>query len=255
MRILITNDDGYMAPGLLALREALCPFAEITVVAPSTEQSAKSHAITLHAPMRIREHAPRWFHIDGTPSDCAFIGINHIMRDAPPDLVCAGINHGPNVGGDVIYSGTVAAAMEAALIGRPAIAFSLARGRDFVAAARQAARLVQALFRRPLGSGLVLNVNCPEVVSDSFRVTRLGQRSYGSSVIERVDPRGRPYVWIGGMEATYERAQGTDCEAVFVEGKTSITPLSLDGTAHEALPMLRDWVGEGDFPRADGLDA
>lgn len=245
MRILLTNDDGYTAPGLKTLAEALSAFAEVTVVAPSVEQSAKSHAITLHTPMRIHAHGPRWFHVDGTPSDCTFVGINHILRDAPPDLVCSGINHGPNVGSDVLYSGTVAAAMEGALIGRRAIAFSLARGSDFSAAARLAARMVRALAARPLSAGMVLNVNFPEAVDGRIAVTRLGRRSYGSSVVERLDPRGKPYVWIGGFEATYERAVGTDCEAVFAEGKTSITPLTLDCTSHEALACLRDWLGQG----------
>lgn len=245
MRILLTNDDGYTAPGLRALFEDLSTFAEVTVVAPSLEQSAKSHAITLHTPMRIHEHGPRWFHVDGTPSDCAFIGVNHILRDTPPDLVCSGINHGPNVGSDVLYSGTVAAAMEGALNGRRAVAFSLAKGRDFPAAARLAARIIRALAERPLNAGIVLNVNFPEKIGDALAITRLGRRSYGSSVVERLDPRGKPYVWIGGFEATYERAADTDCEAVFVEGKTSITPLTLDCTSHEALACLRGWLGEG----------
>ena len=245
MRILLTNDDGYTAPGLKALAQALSKFAEVTVVAPSVEQSAKSHAITLHTPMRIHECGPRWFHVDGTPSDCTFVGLNHILRDAPPDLVCSGINHGPNVGSDVLYSGTVAAAMEGALNGRRAVAFSLAKGSDFPSAARLAARLIRALDERPLSAGIVLNVNFPEVVSDALAITRLGRRSYGSSVVERLDPRGKPYVWIGGFEATYERAADTDCEAVFAEGKTSITPLTLDCTSHEALACLRDWLGQG----------
>ena len=245
MRILLTNDDGYAAPGLRALFDALADVADVTVVAPAVEQSAKSHAITLHTPMRVREVAPGWFHVDGTPSDCAFIGINHVLQAAPPDLVCSGINHGPNVGSDVLYSGTVAAAMESALIGCPAVAFSLARGQDFAAASKLAARLVRALAERPLPAGVVLNVNFPERVTGELAVTRLGRRSYGSSVVERLDPRGTPYVWIGGFEANYERAAGTDCEAVFVEGKTSLTPLSLDCTDESALPALRDWLDQG----------
>lgn len=245
MRILLINDDGYSAPGLKALAKALSGFAQVTVVAPSLEQSAKSHAITLHTPMRIHEHGPGWFHVDGTPSDCAFIGINHILRDTPPDLVCSGINHGPNVGSDVLYSGTVAAAMEAALLGRHAIAFSLAQGNAFDAAARLAARIARAMAERPLSADVVLNVNFPEKPGDALSITRLGRRSYGSNVIERVDPRGKPYVWIGGFEASYEHTEGTDCEAVFAEGVTSITPLTLDSTSHEALGALRDWLAQG----------
>ncbi|MDR0966118.1 MAG: 5'/3'-nucleotidase SurE [Myxococcales bacterium] len=257
-RILLTNDDGFAAPGLRAFADALTclPDVEVTVVAPSLEQSAKSHAITLHTPMRIHEHAPRWFHVDGTPSDCAFIGINHILRDAPPDLVCSGINHGPNVGSDVLYSGTVAAAMEAALIGTRGVAFSLVRGKDFETAARRGARIVRALLDRPLSPGVVLNVNLPETAGstgDAIAITRLGRRSYGSAVVERLDPRGKPYVWIGGFEANYERAGGTDCEAVFIEGKTSITPLTLDCTANDALPLLNDWIDSSELSDSSDL--
>ena len=246
MRILLTNDDGYAAEGLRALADALSPFAQVTVVAPSAEQSAKSHAITLNMPLRIHRVSGRegWFHADGTPSDCAYLGINEILRETPPDVLCSGINHGPNVGGDVLYSGTVAAALEAALMGIPAIAFSLARGDNFEAAARQAARIVRiAAASRSIPQGTALNVNFPERADGRIAVTRLGSRSYGAEVIRRTDPRGKPYFWIGGAEASYDLAPGTDCEAVFAAGKTSVTPLGVDCTQTDRLAFFQDLFG------------
>lgn len=240
-RILLTNDDGYGAPGMEALAGALSGVARVDIVAPAVEQSAKSHAITLGTPLRLEKKGEGRFTLDGTPSDCVYMGIHKVLEDVLPDLVVSGINRGPNVGSDVVYSGTVAAAVEGALIGVPAIAFSLAKGNDFTGAARLAARIVGvALRRRPIAQGTVWNVNFPERVTGEMAVTRLGRRSYGGQVVERLDPRGKPYLWVGGSEAVYDRAPGTDCEAVFGRLVTSVTPLTMDMTASVPLSPIQE---------------
>ncbi|MGI5863183.1 MAG: 5'/3'-nucleotidase SurE [Myxococcales bacterium] len=245
MRILISNDDGIQAEGIQALHDELAQFAEVWVVAPDREQSATSHSITLQRPLRIKELRPRWYQVDGTPTDCVYVGLNHLMRDARPDVVCAGINHGPNVGNDVLYSGTVAAAMEAASLDVSSIAFSLAEGLDFRPAAKFAALLTSEVAQRPLPAGTLLNVNFPGHPTSAYAITHLGKRSYGSSVVEKVDPRGRLYYWIGGGEAKYEDILGSDCNAVFGDGLISITPLNLDMTDHPLLGTLRGWAVPG----------
>src|SRR5438034_8929033 len=199
-RILVSNDDGYMADGLQALVKAVEDLGEVWVAAPEAEQSASSHAISIHRPLRIREVRARWFAVDGTPTDCSYIGINHLLKDRRPALMVAGINHGPNLADDVTYSGTVAAAMEASLLGVPAIAFSLVARRafDFAPAARFARQLVTAALRQSLPAHLLVNVNIPgHGEPKGYAVTRLGKHSYGYEVIEKEDPRGRKYYWIG----------------------------------------------------------
>ncbi|HZX43555.1 MAG TPA: 5'/3'-nucleotidase SurE, partial [Myxococcaceae bacterium] len=178
MRILVSNDDGVGSAGLAALVEAVEPLGEVWVVAPEHEQSAASHAITLARPLRIRRVRERWFSVDGTPTDCAYLAIHHLMKDAPPALAVSGINHGPNMADDVVYSGTVAAAMEATLLGVPAIAFSLvARGRgpDFTHAAAFARSLTRAALSQTLPPRLLLNVNVPSTEPRGWAVTRLGR--------------------------------------------------------------------------------
>jgi 5'-nucleotidase len=245
VRILISNDDGIFAEGIRALHDELACDAEVWVVAPDREQSATSHSITLQRPLRIKERQPRWYEVDGTPTDCVYVGINHLMRAIKPDVVCAGINHGPNVGNDVLYSGTVAAAMEAALLDISSISFSLASGVDFREAARFAALLTKDVANRPLPKGTMLNVNFPGATASSFAVTHLGKRNYGSAVVEKVDPRGRLYYWIGGGQAQYDDIPGSDCNAVFGDGLISITPLNLDMTDHPLLGTLRGWEVPG----------
>jgi 5'-nucleotidase len=235
-RILVSNDDGFLAEGLIALAEAMDPLGEVWVVAPESQQSAASHAISLHRPLRIREVRPRWLAVDGTPTDCSYLGINHILKDRRPRLMVSGINHGPNMADDVTYSGTVAAAMEASLFGVPAIAFSLVSREEFEfgSAARFARSLANAALARPLAPNLLLNVNVPAGVDpQGYVVTRLGKHSYGFDVIENVDPRGRKYYWIGGSEYEHEDIPGSDCNAVFRDRLVSVTPLHLDLTDHE----------------------
>jgi 5'-nucleotidase len=241
VRILLSNDDGVHAAGLRALAAAF-EGDEVWVVAPDREQSASSHAISLHRPLRVHELSPRWWAVDGTPTDAVYIGLNHVLKDARPDLVVSGINHGPNLGNDVHYSGTVAAAMEAALLGVHALAVSLAAAppHDFA----EAARFAVALGRRvgaspPSGGTLLLNVNVPAGPVRGYRVAPLGKRTYGNAVVEKVDPRGRHYYWIGGEGgAVNEDIPGTDCNTVMLDGFASVTPLRLDSTDDEVLDAL-----------------
>ena len=247
-RILVSNDDGYMSDGLRALAAAMEPLGEVWVVAPETEQSAASHAISIHRPLRIRQVRPRWFAVDGTPTDCSYIAVNHLMKDGRPALMVSGINHGPNLADDVTYSGTVAAAMEASILGVPAIAFSLATRRDFDfgPAARFAHAFVAAALRAPMPPNLLLNVNVPAGVEpQGYVVTRLGKHSYGFDVLEKEDPRGRKYYWIGGNEYQHEDIPGSDCNAVLREGIVSVTPLHLALTANEMRPLVEKWPVAG----------
>jgi 5'-nucleotidase len=250
-RIFVSNDDGYMADGLQALVSAIDDLGEVWVAAPEVEQSASSHAISIHRPLRIREVRARWFAIDGTPTDCSYIGINHLLKDRRPALMVAGINHGPNLADDVTYSGTVAAAMEASLLGVPAIAFSLvARQRfDFGPAARFARQLVAAALRERGLPHLLINVNVPAGGEPKgYAVTRLGKHSYGFDVIEKEDPRGRKYYWIGGNEYQHEDIPGSDCNAVLKDGLISVTPLHLDLTLHALHEELNGWDLPGLLP-------
>ena len=245
----MSNDDGHASSGLRALVDALTPLGEVWVVAPEAEQSAASHAISLHRPLRIREISPRRYAVDGTPTDCSYLAINHVLKGRRIDLMASGINHGPNMAADVTYSGTVAAAMEASLLGVPAIAFSLAtRSRfDFGPAARFAARFAQAaLARRPLPSDMLINVNVPAGVEpEGYVVTRLGKHSYGWDVIEKEDPRGRKYYWIGGTEYQHEDIPGSDCKAVLRDKLVSVTPLKLDLTDDAMREKVLAWEVEG----------
>jgi 5'-nucleotidase len=247
-RILVSNDDGYLSEGIQALVDAVSPLGEVWVVAPDREQSAASHAISLHRPLRIKEVRERWFAVDGTPADSAYLAIHHILKDDRPQLMVSGINHGANLAEDVTYSGTVAAAMEGALLGVPAIAFSLVSlgPFDFKPATRFAHALVKAAISRPLPPRMLLNVNIPGGVDPvGYAVTRLGRHSYGADVVEKVDPRGRKYYWIAGSEYEYENIPGSDCNAVHLEKRVSITPLHLDLTDHSRLADMSGWTLEG----------
>jgi 5'-nucleotidase len=247
VRVLLSNDDGVHAAGIRALASAF-EGDEVWVVAPDREQSASSHAISLHRPLRLHEVAPRWYAVDGTPTDAVYMGLNLVLARARPDVVVSGVNHGPNLGNDVLYSGTVAAAMEAALLGVHAIAVSLAAPppHDFEHAARFAAALARRAVANPPPAPLLLNVNVPPGPIRGFRLARLGRRTYGNEVVEKTDPRGRKYYWIGGEGgARNEDIPGSDCNAVLKDHLVSLTPLHLDSTHDAVLSELRSWTVPG----------
>ncbi len=247
MRVLLSNDDGVHASGLRALADAF-QGDEVWVVAPDREQSAQSHAISLHRPLRLVEVAPRWAAVDGTPTDAVYMGLNHVLRGARPDVVVSGVNHGPNLGNDVLYSGTVAAAMEGALLGVHALAVSLASAppHDFTHAARFAVALARRIVEAAPPAPLLLNVNVPPGPVRGYRFVRLGRRTYGSEVVEKTDPRGRKYYWIGGEGGPHnEDIPGSDCNCVLVDRLVSVTPLHLDTTHDAVLSELRSWTVPG----------
>ena len=233
--VLLSNDDGYRSRGLSTLREALLEVAEVVVCAPETEQSATSHALSLHRPLRLYRHEPGVFSVDGTPADCVYVALAAGDRVLPrkPDAVVSGLNHGLNLGDDVFYSGTVAAAREGALKGLPALAVSAGAGADFAAAARVSARLLGALVAEHTGRGVLLNVNFPAGASWPICATRLGRREYEETIEFRRDPRGREYLWIGGPLLEHRHVPGSDTEA-FDRGAVGVTPLVLDLWAREA---------------------
>ena len=250
MKILLSNDDGFQAPGIVALYEALKDVGEVTVVAPEHNNSAKSNALTLHSPLYVHEAANGFRYVNGTPADCVHIALTGLLSEKP-DLVVSGINNGANMGDDTIYSGTVGAAMEGYLFGIPAIAFSqVERGWQHLDAAAQWAReLVQQLMQsramhasaselRQTDGPWLLNVNIPNrerTALKPMRVTRLGRRHAAERVITQVNPRGETMYWIGSAGAAKDDSDGTDFHATF-EGHVSVTPLHVDLTEHAALP-------------------
>ncbi len=249
VRILVSNDDGYLSEGIQTLAAAMEPLGEVWVVAPDREQSAASHAISLHRPLRISPVKERWFSVDGTPTDCSYLAIVHLMKAFRPHLMVSGINHGANLADDVTYSGTVAAAIEASLLGIPAIAFSLVTrlgGPGFEAAGRFAQAFVRSALSRPLPPRMLLNVNIPGGAEpEGFVVTKLGKHSYGYDVVEGQDPRGRKYYWIGGTDYEHEDIPGSDCNAVMRQKRVSVTPLQLDLTHYGISEDLKRWTVEG----------
>ncbi|MBZ0269467.1 5'/3'-nucleotidase SurE [bacterium] len=245
MRILLCNDDGIFARGLRELADALRAAGhDLSVVAPDREQSATSHSITLDRPLRIRAYGESEWAVDGTPTDCVLLAVNGLLAERP-DLVVSGINHGPNMGEDVTYSGTVAAAFEAHILGIPSIAASMKDrlNGDYEGGARIVAELAG---RRDEWAGegrTILNVNFPVGPSGSWdgpRTTRLGTRRYSDEVIEKTDPRGRKYYWIGGADPTWQGGDDTDFATVHA-GCVSITPLNLELTDEKARAALADW--------------
>ena len=226
--VLLSNDDGFRARGLNLVRDALVQFADVVVCAPDYEQSAASHALSLHRPLRLFRHDDDLFSIDGTPADCVYVALHSDHRVLPrrPDLVVSGLNHGLNLGDDVFYSGTVAAAREGALKGIPSVAVSAAPETDHPAAAAMAARIARSMLEEG-GEPLLLNVNFPAGASWPVRATRLGSRVYKESIEFRRDPRGREYLWIGGQGVEHRAIAGSDTEA-FDNGVVGVTPLVLD---------------------------
>jgi 5'-nucleotidase len=238
MNILLSNDDGIQSEGLTALEETLGKIGEIYTVAPDRAQSSMSHALTLHRPLRVHELAPRRLAVDGTPVDCVKLSLTGLLP-VRPNLVISGINKGPNLGDDIIYSGTVSAAIEGALLGIPAIAVSLVTFKDFNfrAAAEFTATLVERIMQRSIAPKTLLNVNvpsCPKNEVKGWRATRMGKRHYSETIVERVDPRGGKYYWIGGDDLGFADEEGTDCKTV-AEGYISVTPLQVDLTDYKIL--------------------
>ena len=230
--VLLSNDDGFNAPNLLAMREALSVFADVVVCAPEFNQSATSHALSIHRSLRLKKIDEDVFSLDGTPADCVYVALNALQRILPrrPDVCVSGMNHGMNLGIDVFYSGTVAAAREAAMRGIPAVATSADHEADRKAAAILSAEIARELGERSRGKpgpAPLLNVNIPPGNGWTVRATCLGARLYDDSVVFRNDPRGREYLWIGGAEPRHTPVAGSDTDA-YDAGEVSITPLSLD---------------------------
>ena len=246
MKILVSNDDGYRAEGIRRLREALATLAEVTVVAPDRNKSGASNSLTLDVPLRVFESEPGVYFVPGTPTDCVHLAISGLF-DFEYDMVVSGVNDGPNLGDDVLYSGTVAAAVEGRFLGLPTIAVSLctvgADGGHFETGAQVARVLVAQLQKEPL-QPLVLNVNVPDVPYEAlrgFRASRLGYRHRSEPAVRAQDPRGRPVYWIGPAGAQKDEGPGTDFDTV-AEGYVSVTPLQVDLTRHAALPALASWL-------------
>src|SRR5690349_19592633 len=241
--ILVTNDDGVHAPGLAALAAALEPLGEVWVVAPEREQSACGHALTLHRPLRPHQWGERRFAVNGTPSDCVNLSVLGFLPERPV-LVASGVNHGSNLGDDVTYSGTVSAAMEGTLLGVPSIAVSQVdpETEGFDGAGTVARAVAMRLLVEGLPAKTLLNVNVPRGEVKGIRLTRLGHRVYREKVIQEMDPRGRPYYWIGAGPPEWAEDASADIAAVH-EGWASVTPLHLDLTHHGALGRMTDWEG------------
>jgi 5'-nucleotidase len=244
--ILVTNDDGVSSPGIHALAAALAPLGDLTIVAPTQEASAIGHALTLRRPLRIETHGPNIYAVDGTPTDCVNLGVEIVLKQKP-DLIVSGINKGWNLGDDVTYSGTVAGAMEGALLGIPAIAVSLKRTPefDFRFAAEAAATVARAMLARPWPSRTFLNLNLNTGQPKGFRVTTQARRNHVTKIASRTDPRGQAYYWIEeALDDWHPNGGRSDYEAV-MEGYVSVTPLQADLTDHPALDALETLLQGG----------
>ena len=246
MHILVSNDDGYLAPGIEHLAKALAEIAEISVVAPDRDRSGASNSLNLRRPLYVTRHSNGFMSIEaGTPTDCVHLAITGLL-ELEPDMVVSGINSGANMGDDVIYSGTVAAAMEGRFLGLPAIAVSMATGNpeNYESGARAAQVLVQHLQQYPLPTDTILNVNVPDLSWEKlagFQTTRLGNRHKSEPVVKARDPRGRPIYWVGPAGAEQDAGPGTDFYAVR-SGYVSVTPLTVDLTRYSALESVQEWL-------------
>ncbi len=245
MHILLSNDDGYFAPGLAALAEALAGLGEITVVAPEQNRSAASNSLTLDRPLFLRRSDSGFYFVNGTPADCVHLAVAG-MLDKLPDIVVSGINHGANMGDDTIYSGTVAAATEGYLLGLPSIAISLTsfEGRHYATAGQVARELVERFIRNPIRQPVLLNVNVPDIPHadlQGMEVTRLGRRHKAEPVVRMTSPRNDTVYWIGAAGAAADAGPGTDFNAV-ERGCVSVTPLQIDLTHTAQLGVVRDWM-------------
>jgi len=246
MRILVSNDDGYFAPGLLALAEELKKVAEVVVVAPERDRSGASNSLTLDRPLVVKHPNSGVISVNGTPTDCVHLAVTGLL-DYKPDMVISGINHGTNMGDDTIYSGTVAAAMEGFQLGITSVAVSLAgkQGGHFPDAARIARELVEKLRDRPFDSAILLNVNIPDIPYEqleAIEVTRLGRRHKAEGVVKTINPRGQTVYWIGPAGGAQDAGEGTDFYTVD-HNRVSVTPLQIDLTRYGDVDKVRDWLG------------
>ncbi len=242
-RILITNDDGIYAEGITALEEAMREVGDVYVVAPASEMSGASHSLTLSRPLRLRQIDERHWTVDGTPTDCVTMALNQILLpNERPDICVSGINHGANLGDDATYSGTVAGAMEATILGVPGLAFSLVASRNYDFT--ESAKIARIVTEKALADGIpmwtLLNVNIPEGVPNGLRVTKQGFKTAKPLISEHLDPRGKNYYWIGEVREGYRPDGNTDFEAID-EGYVSVTPMRSDLTNHAAVEMMKDW--------------
>jgi 5'-nucleotidase len=249
MHILVSNDDGIFAEGIALLADACMTVAQVTVVAPDREQSGTSHSLTMHRPLRPQRRHDGSYQVDGTPTDCVLLAFGGLIPDKP-DFVFSGVNHGPNMGEDVLYSGTVSAAMEAVTLGVPGVALSFAGGepdvlRTYPAVVARLVRTITAVTDFPADT--LLNINLPPIPADEvrgIRVTKLGSRYFSESLVRTKDPRGRDIFWIGGGSITWTGDQESDHAAV-AEGYISVTPLHMDLTNYGLLETVRGWSLEG----------
>lgn len=242
-RILITNDDGIHSEGIAALETALTGLGEIYVVAPESEMSGASHSLTLSRPLRIRQIDERHWTVDGTPTDCVTLALNRILSaDQRPHICCSGINHGANLGDDASYSGTVAGALESTILGVPGLAFSLVayRDQDFTNSARVAREVTEKALAEGIPGSTLLNVNVPKGIPKGIRITKQGFKTSRPVISEHIDPRGKPYYWIGELREGFRPEGGTDFEAI-EEGFVSVTPMRSDLTDHSAIETLAGW--------------
>lgn len=245
MRILLSNDDGYFAPGLAALAEALTPFGEVAVVAPERDRSGASNSLTLDRPLTVRKAANGFTYVNGTPTDCVHLAVTGLLGDLP-DMIVSGINEGANMGDDTIYSGTVAAATEGFLLGIPSLAVSLTSksARYYATAARVAAQMVERFRAAPIAQPVLLNVNVPDVPYDELAglsVTRLGKRHKAQPAVPSRDPRGNVVYWVGAAGNAQDAGEGTDFHAL-ARNRVSVTPLQMDLTHFAQLDAVRAWL-------------
>jgi len=245
--ILVSNDDGILSEGIHVLAEKLKKLGKVTVIAPSQERSTTGHSLTLHKPIRVEKLKSGYYSINGTPADCAYLGINKLLKEKP-DLVVSGINRGPNLGNDIHYSGTVAVAREATFLKIPAMAISLNRMSsdediDFSLAADYAVEIAALILKHGIPQNILLNVNVPDIPRKhikGIRVVKSGFRHYSDRILEQKDPRGKSYYWLGGQYLGYDEKGDTDCKAVD-QNYVSVTPLHIDATHHETLEKVKKW--------------
>jgi 5'-nucleotidase len=246
MKILVTNDDGILARGIVFLAEALKEIAEVVVIAPDRNQSGVSSALSLETPLRVVQVKDNWYQLNGTPADCVKLALSGFLNEEPA-LVVSGINAGPNMGDDVVYSGTVAGAIEGRFLGLPSIAISSTGTEDrmhYATAAKVAKNLVKKLRHKPLESGLILNVNVPSIPFEDLKgvvTTRLGERHFAEPLQPTVDGRGKPIYWLGGAGQVKDNSDGTDFHAI-QNGYASVTPMQVDMTNYQKIKVVQSWL-------------